>query len=115
MLRLIALRELRAHENVEHSQCRENIIHRDRSRMVELYYVQLENKQKFMQNNLETQHNHMYSLYIGSMCNVAFPMARFTTMHRDFTGVRGNLNAMKHSIELCLLYGQKTFMNSVQL
>ena len=36
-------------------------------------------------------------------------------LHRDFTGIRGNLNAMKHSIELCLLYGQKTFMNSVQL
>ena len=26
----------------------------------------------------KTQHNRMYSLYIGSMCNVAFPMARFT-------------------------------------
>ena len=36
-------------------------------------------------------------------------------LHRDFTGVRGNMNAMKHSIELCLLYVQKTFMNSVQL
>ena len=23
-------------------------------------------------------------------------------LHRDFTGVRENLNAMKHSIELCL-------------
>ena len=31
-----------------------------------------------MQNNVETQHKHMYSLYIGSLCNVAFPMARFT-------------------------------------
>ena len=31
-----------------------------------------------MQNNVETQHKHMYSLYIGSWCNVAFPMARFT-------------------------------------
>ena len=30
-----------------------------------------------MQNN-ETQHKHMYSLYIGSLCNVAFPKARFT-------------------------------------
>ena len=49
----------------------------DRSRIVELL-LQLENKQQIMQNNVETQHNHMYSLYIGSLCNVAFPMARFT-------------------------------------
>ena len=62
-----------------------------------------------MQNNVETQHNRMYSLYIGSFCNGTL------YLHRDFTGVRGNQNAMKHSIELCLLYGQKTFMNSVQL
>ena len=33
-----------------------------------------------MQNNVETQHNRMYSLYIGSLCNVAFLMARFTCM-----------------------------------
>ena len=50
MLRLIALRGVRAHENVEHSQCRENVIYRDRSCMVELL-LQLENKQKIMQNN----------------------------------------------------------------
>ena len=31
-----------------------------------------------MQNNVETQHKHVYSLYIGSLCNVAFPVARFT-------------------------------------
>ena len=31
-----------------------------------------------MQNNLETQYKHMYSFYIGSLFNVAFPMARFT-------------------------------------
>ena len=31
-----------------------------------------------MQNNVETQHKHMYSLYIGILCNVAFPMTRFT-------------------------------------
>ena len=35
-------------------------------------------KQQTMQNNVETQHKHMYSLYIGSLCNVAFPMAHFT-------------------------------------
>ena len=39
---------------------------------------QLENKQQIMQNNVETQLNRMYSLYIGSLCNVAFLMARFT-------------------------------------
>ena len=40
--------------------------------------LQLEIKQQIMQNNVETQHKHMYSLYIGSLCNVTFPMARFT-------------------------------------
>ena len=75
MLRLIALRGVRAHENVDHSQRRENVIYRDRSRIVELL-LQLENKQ-IMQNIVDTQHNRMYSLYIGSLCNVAFPMARF--------------------------------------
>ena len=70
MLRFIALRGVRAHENVEHSQRRENVIYRDRSHIVELL-LQLENKQQIMQNNVE-------SLYIGSLCNVAFPMARFT-------------------------------------
>ena len=40
--------------------------------------LQLENKQQITQNNVETQHNRMYSLYIGSLCNVAFHMARFT-------------------------------------
>ena len=87
---------------------RENVIYRDRSCIIELL-LQLENKQQIMQNNVATQHSRMYSLYIGSLCNVAFPMAR------DFTGVCGNLNAMKHSTELCLLYRQKSFMNSVQL
>ena len=43
MLRFIALRGLQAHENVEHSQCREKVIYRDRSRIVELL-LQLENK-----------------------------------------------------------------------
>ena len=77
MLRFIALRGVRAHENVEHSQRRENAIDRDRNHEVELLQ-QLENKQQIMQNNVETQHKHMYSLYIGSWCNVAFPMTRFT-------------------------------------
>ena len=77
MLGFIALQGVRAYENVEHSQCRENVRDRDRSRVVKLL-LQLENKQQIMQNNVETQHKHMYSLYIGSLCNVAFPMARFT-------------------------------------
>ena len=77
MLRFIALQGARALENVEHSQRRGNVIYRDRSHIVELL-LQLENKQQIMQNNVETQHNRMYSLKIGSLCNVAFPMARFT-------------------------------------
>ena len=77
MLRFIAMQGVRAHENVEHSQHRENVIYRDRSRVLELL-LQLENKQHIMHNNVETWHNRMYSLYIGSLCNVAFPMARFT-------------------------------------
>ena len=63
MLRFIALRGVRTHENVEHSQHRENVIYRDRSRIVELL-LQLENKQ-IMQNNVETRHNYMFSLYRG--------------------------------------------------
>ena len=53
MLRFIALRGVQAHENVECSQRRENVIYRDRSRIVELL-LQLENKQQIMQNNVET-------------------------------------------------------------
>ena len=66
-----------AHENVGYSKCRENVIYRDRSLVVQLL-LQLENKQQIIQNNVETQHKHMYSLCIGSLCNVAFPIARFT-------------------------------------
>ena len=53
MLRFIALRGGRAHENVEHSQRKENVIYMDRSRIVELL-LQLDNKQQIMQNNVET-------------------------------------------------------------
>ena len=77
MLRFIALRGVRAHENVEHSQRRENVIYRNWGCIEELL-LQLENKQQIIQHNVETQHNRMYSLYIGSLCNVAFPIARFT-------------------------------------
>ena len=45
MLCFIALQGVRAHENVEHSQRRENVIYSDRSRVVELL-LQLENNQK---------------------------------------------------------------------
>ena len=66
MLRFIALRGVRAHENVEHSQRRENVIYRGRSRIVELL-LQLKNKQQTIQNNVETQPYRMYSLYIDSL------------------------------------------------
>ena len=45
MLCFIALQGVRAHENVEHSQRRENVIYSDRSRVVELL-LQLENTNK---------------------------------------------------------------------
>ena len=76
MLRFIALQGVRSHENVEHSQYRENVIDRDRSRIEELSQ-HLDNKQQIMQNNVESQHKHMYSLYIGSLYNLAFPIVRF--------------------------------------
>ena len=47
MLRFIALRGVRAHGKVEHSQRRENVIYKDRSRIVELL-VQLEYKQQII-------------------------------------------------------------------
>ena len=62
MLRLIALRGERAHENVEHSQRKENVIYRDRRRMIERYTtIGKKTKKKNMQTNLETQQNRMYS------------------------------------------------------
>ena len=44
------------------SKRRENVIYRDQSLIVQLL-LQLENKQQIMQNNVDTQHKHMYSLY----------------------------------------------------
>ena len=44
-----------------HNEHRENVIYRDRSRVVE-FLQQLENKQQIMQKNVETQHKHTYSL-----------------------------------------------------
>ena len=51
---------------------------------------------------METQHKHMYTLYIGSLCNIALSMARFTCIMTSQANSK-NVNAMKHSIELCLL------------
>ena len=62
MLHFTALRGVRAHENVEHSQRRENVIYKDRSRVhVVEPLLQLENTQYIMLNNVETQHRHMFS------------------------------------------------------
>ena len=50
----------------------------DRSRAVE-FLVHLENKQQIMPNKLETQHKPcIRNSYIGGLCNVVFPMTRFT-------------------------------------
>ena len=65
MLRFIALQVVWAHKNMTHLQRRENVIYRDQSWVVELL-LQLKNKQQIMQNNVETQNKHMYSLYNGS-------------------------------------------------
>ena len=75
-------------------------MYRDRSVEVELL-LPLENKQQIIQNNVGTQHKHMNSLYNGSSCNIAFPMAHITCIMTSV--IRENLNAMKHSIELHLL------------
>ena len=69
--------------------------YRDWSGVVELL-LQLDNKQQIMQNNVDTQHKHMYSLVVCVI--LALSMARFT---RNVTSQ--NLNAMKCSTELCLL------------
>ena len=59
------------------------------------------NEQQIMPNNVETPHKHMYLLYIDSLCNIAFLWHAY--LNRDFTSVRENLNAIKHSIQLRLL------------
>ena len=74
------------------TQVKQNI-YRDRSRVVELL-LQLENKQQIMQNNAEIDSTHAhYLLYIGSLCNIAFPMARFTCTITSVT--HENLNALQ--------------------
>ena len=67
-----------------------------------------------MQNNME-KHKRLYSLCIGSLCNIVLSMACFTCIVTSQVFVK-NLNAMKHSIELLPIIGtEKTFMNSLQL
>ena len=58
MLRFIALQGVLVHENVECSQREENVLYRDRSRVVQLL-LQLENKQQIMLNNVKTRHKHI--------------------------------------------------------
>ena len=70
MLSFIALRGVRAHENVKHSKRREYVIYRDRNRKIELL-LQLENKQEIMQNNVETQHTRMYSSNRITICTTS--------------------------------------------
>ena len=62
MQRFNALRGVRAHENVEHSQRRENVIYRDRSLIVELL-LQLEYKQQIIQNNRDSTQSHVFVIY----------------------------------------------------
>ena len=63
MPRFIALRGARAHEKVEHSQRRENVIYREQSHVEELL-LQLENKQQIMQNNVElSTQSHVFVIY----------------------------------------------------
>ena len=78
-------------------------LNRDGSHVVE-YLLHLENKRQIMPNNVETKHKHMYYLYIGSLCNIVFLtcISHFTCIMTSEVFVK-NLNAMKQSIELCLL------------
>ena len=78
-------------------------LNRNRSCVGE-FLLHLENKQQIMPNNVETKHKHMFSLYIGSLCNIVFLtcISHFTCIITSQVFVK-NLNAMKHSIELCLL------------
>ena len=88
MLRFIALQGGRAHENVEFHNAGKTLYIG-----IELL-LQLENKHQIMQNNVDTQHKHMYSFYIGSLCNVTFPTARFTCI------VTSQVLVEKHGTEL---------------
>ena len=75
---------------MEHSQRRENVTYKDRSRKVE-YLLRLENKQQIMQNNVATTQSHVFVIYIYicSLCIVAFPINLQINppinLHRDYT------------------------------
>ena len=76
MLRFIALRGVRAHMRTWNSH-----------KTGKTLYIGIEAVLSFITCGKQTNHakqfgdstqGHMYSLYIGSLCNIAFPMARFT-------------------------------------
>ena len=92
MLRIIALRRVRAHKNV--AQRRQNVNSADRNRVEELL-LHLENNQ-IMPNNVETAQTHVFVIYLPSLCNIPFPMTRFTCIATSQVFV-------------------KTFMKSLQL
>ena len=66
----------------------------------------------------ETQHKHMYLQYCTQeVCIInSLPFIYITLyLHCDSTGISESLNAMKHSIEICLLQGQKKTLVQLQL
>ena len=70
----------------------------------------MEIKQQIVQNNVETQHKHIYLLYIGNLYNIAFGTLY---LHRDFTGIHEKLSAI---IKIWIIIGvEKTFINNFQL
>ena len=57
-----------------------------------------------MSNNVDTEHKHMYSLYIGSLCKKSLHYMFITLyLHRNSTGICENLKTVKQSIKLCLV------------
>ena len=76
-----------------------NTLYRVRSRVVEVL-LHLENKQQIMPNNAVTQHKHMYSSYIGSLCNIVSPKYVTLYLHHGFPCIRKYMIAIKHIIRL---------------
>ena len=102
MLRLIALQGVRAHENMEHYQAGKTLYIRDQAVKQSFNYNwKTKNKSCKIMWRLNSSTCIRYILVV---C-VIQPSFGTLYLHRDFTGVRGNLNAMKHSIKLCLLQG----------
>ena len=97
MLRLIALRGVRAHKNVAHLEHRLNLVYRDRSCVVELL-LQLENKQQLKhakQCGYSTQ-THVFFIY-WQFVQYSLPYGTLC-LHRDFTGICENQNAMNRAL-----------------